>query len=600
METLNTYYNGYGSLSGFVESHYSTLNGADKPVVLAQIFSGRCEKDFLEKLSAEITRLIPHACVIGTTTSGEIMDGEVSGLRTVLSFTVFRHSRVKAALFPKTDQDDMEIGQAIATELGGDEAKLLILYGTGNSMNSEAMLQGIQSVHPSLPVSGGIAGGNSATEPSFVVCGGQVIDRGVAAVALEGRNLTVNCFSHLGWQPIGKEMMITKADTFRVYTIDNMPAYEVYRKYLGLDETGNFLNVIEYPLVVSRNGILAARTAKAYYEDGSLGFAAELREGERVRFSFGHIGMISEAMAKLCKEIRQLPAESIYVYSCECRRGFLQELSTIETEPLQEIAPTAGFFTLGEFFHRDGTNQLLNATMTVAVLSESDGKSVTESVSETIQQALSEDPLRRKDSVAERNTGVLKALTHLVNTVTAELAEINERLRYSSLYDSLTGLHNRAFFEQEMKRLDSLDDKVGVIVCDLDYLKPLNDAFGHDTGDQVLKLAADVIAKSCTKDHIVARIGGDEFAILVPNPRVALLESICNRILSEAAKQRSLTPKGLLYLSVGYAIKGAGRTTSMRDAFKAADANMYRQKSVNKRKQRPMAIRSLASKARKD
>lgn len=599
METLNTFYEDYRNLSKFVQRNHDSLFGSDKIAVLVQIFTGRCEQAFLARISAEITGLIPHVRIIGTTTSGEIMNGQISGLRTVLSFSVFHHSVIKSGFFPKSGEDDFTLGQKIASDLGSDSAKVLILFSTGLSVNAKDMLWGIHSVYPNLPIAGGNAGNNSLMETSFVLCDGQVLGCGVVGAALEGERLTVHCHSHLGWQPIGKEMTITKADGLRVYTIDHMPTYEVYRKYLGLDEIKNFSNVIEYPLIADRNGIQTARTPDVHYEDDSIRFAAELMEGEKARLSFGHVGMISEKVVDLCQKIKQQPAESIYVYSCECRRGFLQERSNIETEPLQKIAPTSGFFTHGEFFHAGAANQLLNATMTVLVLSELNGKvNAGPPVTLPGQKKPYEACTLHKDHVAERNTDVLKALTHLVNTVTDELVTANAKLKYVSLHDSLTGLYNRAFFEQEMKRLEHLGGQAGVIVCDLDFLKMINDVLGHTVGDKALKVAAEVIAKSCPEGGAAARIGGDEFAILLAHADMPMLADIRNRILTETASYRRIHPERFLYLSVGFVLKGHAGVKSMWEAFKAADANMYRHKSAGTMKARQEVIRNLIGKAK--
>lgn len=594
VETLNTFYDDSIGLSAFVQQHHNKLFAANSRAVLVQIFSGRYEQAFLTQLSAEIHELIPHASIIGTTTSGEIMNGQVSGLRTVLSFSIFNHSTVNCGFFPKSGQDDFELGRSIALKLGSDQSKILILYATGLTINAQEILLGIQSLYPRLPVSGGNAGNNSLTEQSFLICDDQILDSGVVGVVLEGEMLHVTCYSHLAWQPIGKEMTITKVDGLRVYTIDDIPAYEIYRKYLGLDERKNFFNVIEYPLITKRNEIEIARTPHTHYEDDSIRFAAELIKGEKVRLSFGNIERITEAMTSLCKIMKQRSVESIYIYSCESRRGFLQELSTIETEPLQEIAPVAGFFTYGEFFHDGDKNQLLNATMTVVVLSENEFK-----IRPQLPVTLIKDKEQREicssyiDNVVKRNIGVLKSLTHLVNTVTAELVAANEQLEYISLHDSLTGLYNRTHFEQKMKYFDSLDVQVGIIVCDLDCLKMLNDVLGHDAGDKILRLASDILSKSCLEDNIIARIGGDEFVILVANAELSLLEDICNRILSEVAKTKSLKSENLLYLSIGYALKGEREAKNMEDAFKQADANMYRNKLASKTKVREDFIRSL-------
>lgn len=579
MKTYNTYYSGLDDLSVFINEHFEELFNND-PMVLVQVFSGLCEEEILYKLTNEITGLVPHAQIVGTTTSGEIMNGIVSGIKIVLSFTIFQQTNIRNAIVTKDKQSDYELGRIIASQLNSEQAKLLILFATGLTINANELLRGVQAVNSTVPVAGGLAGDNSIMKQCFVFNNNEATDCGVVGVVLEGESLNVSCYWHLGWQPIGKEMTITKADDLRIYTIDNLPAYTAYQKYLGLDDIGNFLNAVEYPLMVMRHGIKIARIPHVRYDDDSLGLLANITEGEKVRFSYGHVGTILNKIDNLCKQIRSKSVESIYVYTCTSRRGFLQEHSQIETSPLQEIAPTAGFFTYGEFFHSEGKIELLNATMTVVTLAEID---------DHVQSAQEPSKIKRfkslsntnTDNVAARNIGVLKTLSHLVNTVTAELVDANKKLQYISLHDALTGLYNRAYFEQEMRKFDNYHGSVGIIVCDIDSLKLVNDILGHDFGDNIIRLAAERLIKACRPDDIVARIGGDEYVILLPDSSVDLLEDICNRISNAANDSNNKSLEELLYLSVGFGLKGRSGEDTMSDAFKIADRSMYRKKLSN-------------------
>ncbi|MEG6586677.1 sensor domain-containing diguanylate cyclase [Dendrosporobacter sp. 1207_IL3150] len=375
-------------------------------------------------------------------------------------------------------------------------------------------------------------------------------------------------------------MTVTKAIDERVYTIDNMPAYEIYRKYLGIDEIGNFYNAIEFPLIIQRNNTYTAKSPVVHYEDDSLGFAAEIKEGENVRFGFGHVGMISEKIKSLTYDIKNKPTESIFIYSCECRRGFLQELSHIEVEPLAEIAATAGFYTGGEIFFDGIGSHLLNAMMTILTLSETPYTEVPTTLIPETSMNQDKKLWPRKDNVAGKSVGVLKALTNLINKVTEELESTNKELKYISLHDSLTGLYNRTFFEQEMKRFEALDCQVGIIICDLDNLKETNDQQGHSSGDQLLRTAAELLEHSAKKGEIVARIGGDEFAILIPNAKDAYLKTKCKNILYKAGCY-SKSNNNLL-LSIGYSIKDNVNVTCMEEAFKMADEKMYQDKAARK------------------
>jgi diguanylate cyclase (GGDEF)-like protein/PAS domain S-box-containing protein len=182
-----------------------------------------------------------------------------------------------------------------------------------------------------------------------------------------------------------------------------------------------------------------------------------------------------------------------------------------------------------------------------------------------------------------QSTAVIRNPRGDIRGIVVVLADISEQklkeeqLKYLSLHDSLTGIYNRAYFEQEMQRLEAgRHFCVGMIVCDVDGLKLYNDSFGHNVGDSLLKAAADVI-KSCFRDSdMVARIGGDEFAILLPDSDKSAVEHAYLRIRKAIAKYNEESGGLYLSMSIGYAIsEGQAR---MANLFKEADDNMYKEK----------------------
>ena len=112
-----------------------------------------------------------------------------------------------------------------------------------------------------------------------------------------------------------------------------------------------------------------------------------------------------------------------------------------------------------------------------------------------------------------------------------EKKKAEEQLKYLSLHDPLTGLYNRTFFEEGMRRAsDGRFDPIGIIICDLDGLKLINDSLGHDAGDSLLAAAAGIIGKTFRKGDIVSRIGGDEFAVLLTGSDEAAVEEAYLRL----------------------------------------------------------------------
>lgn len=170
-----------------------------------------------------------------------------------------------------------------------------------------------------------------------------------------------------------------------------------------------------------------------------------------------------------------------------------------------------------------------------------------------------------------------KQIFAIVRDITErKLAE--EQLIYYSLFDPLTNLYNRAYFEKEMHRLQiQYSDPVGLIVCDVDNLKTVNDQYGHDSGDELLIETARVLRQSHRKQDVIARIGGDEFAILLPSCDEAALESTCQRIRRNIQDYNNKLPRIPLSISLGYSIRNLA-DRKMTEVFKEADDKMYREK----------------------
>ena len=98
------------------------------------------------------------------------------------------------------------------------------------------------------------------------------------------------------------------------------------------------------------------------------------------------------------------------------------------------------------------------------------------------------------------------------------------------MHDVLTELYNRSYFEQEMRRIEEgRYQSAGIVVCDIDGLKRINDTLGHQAGDEILRASAKVIKESFRRSDVVARIGGDEFAVIIPNAGLDSVGNACSR-----------------------------------------------------------------------
>jgi diguanylate cyclase (GGDEF)-like protein/PAS domain S-box-containing protein len=149
-----------------------------------------------------------------------------------------------------------------------------------------------------------------------------------------------------------------------------------------------------------------------------------------------------------------------------------------------------------------------------------------------------------------------------------------------SFHDHLTGLYNRRFFEEELKRLDTERQlPISFIMGDLNGLKIINDVFGHDEGDRLLKVTGEILKTVCRSDDILARWGGDEFVILLPKTFIADAEDIAERIKKECKKSKN--QKIALSLSLGSAVKES-TIQDIRATLVDAESNMYKNKLIEK------------------
>lgn len=154
--------------------------------------------------------------------------------------------------------------------------------------------------------------------------------------------------------------------------------------------------------------------------------------------------------------------------------------------------------------------------------------------------------------------------------------EMKQRLEFLSLHDTLTGVYNRTYFEEQLAKIRKRDAaSIGLIICDVDGLKMINDTLGHSAGDDLLKEAGQTLRRYASDPDFAARIGGDEFALLLFTPDKRKMESLLTDIKKYIKKYNNKNTHLPLSLSFGWAI---GCSTEIDALFKEADYNMYREK----------------------
>ncbi|KJR46104.1 diguanylate cyclase/phosphodiesterase (GGDEF & EAL domains) with PAS/PAC sensor(s) [Desulfosporosinus sp. I2] len=169
--------------------------------------------------------------------------------------------------------------------------------------------------------------------------------------------------------------------------------------------------------------------------------------------------------------------------------------------------------------------------------------------------------------------------------------EKRRQIEYLSYHDQLTGLYNRRFFEEELKRLDTRRNlPLSFVFADVNGLKTINDAFGHQVGDQLIKQVSDVFKTICRADDIISRTGGDEFVILLPKTEAAFVKELVKR-LKEKIEQKKIMD---IDISVSFGCDTKIRENQCaQEVLKNAEDLMYQKKIFDSSSKRSAVITSI-------
>lgn len=187
------------------------------------------------------------------------------------------------------------------------------------------------------------------------------------------------------------------------------------------------------------------------------------------------------------------------------------------------------------------------------------------------------------------DSGKLKGYLFVLHDISHRV-ELEDRLKELSIQDGLTGLYNRRFFDDELARLErSRRQPVSLIMVDVDFLKLVNDQYGHSVGDDLLQRAANVLRVSFRAEDLVIRMGGDEFAVILPRIGPADSARVLDRLRTMIASHNASHPD-LVPLSMAMGVASSDQPgDSLIATLKRADDAMYEDKRASRQPALPPA-----------
>lgn len=570
-------------LNDILTKQKAELKNKNKEQVLIQLNTTVLDEEKIQNYIDFIYNRIPNSQIICYSSAGNIYKNKYnSGIN--LSFNILekKDSKIDIEMYDMRKSSVENIIYKIKEKAKSiPDIKAIEIYHTLYGGDTAVLCDLLSSLPTNIQIFGGlVCNENILDGNSFVATHKDKINHtGISVIFYSGSELNFYIQKISGWKPISKEFTITKADRNIIYEFDGYSAFDIYKKYLNIENDSHFFqNALEFPLFCEYNGITIIRDPMMCDSYGAIKMSNYIHEGTTVRFSYGEPSLIMQTINDTCKELQNFTPDILHIISCAARAIFwATKESNIELEPFKAVAPCTGYLSHGEIIREKNLVNQHNTVLVVAAIRE--GK-----VKERKNPAVINENITKETStvpLVTRMASFISQVASELETANNKLKNNNKQLSEIALYDKLTGLNNRYAFEKELKNIEENNNITPVLVIfDVNGLKFINDTFGHNEGDALIKAASDAIKASFELYGTCYRIGGDEFAAIINIPENLKFENIYKAFMSYIDKYNK-TAVYTLSIATGKSdiLNGKGKRKTISDWKMDADIDMYRDKA---------------------
>lgn len=356
----------------------------DSPQTLILLFGASSFIDSPDPID-DLLREYPKSMVIGCSTAGEILRTQIFDESVSVVIVRFDHTGLKIASAPaRSVGGSFEAGRHIAQQLYDPALKGILVLSDGLHVNGSELVRGLNSGVPaSVVVTGGLAADGDRFRRTWVLQDRRPQTGYVTAVGFYGDRIRIGHGSKGGWDRFGPERRVTRAKGNVLFELDDRPALQLYKEYLGDRASGLPATGLLFPLALRANNTdtksLVRTILAVNEEEQSLTFAGDIPEGSLAQLMKANFDRLVQGASEAASSTR-LPADDglttlAIAISCVGRRLVLGERTEEEIEATLDVLPKQtqqiGFYSYGEISpYAAGTCDLHNQTMTLTTLSE--------------------------------------------------------------------------------------------------------------------------------------------------------------------------------------------------------------------------------------
>jgi hypothetical protein len=328
----------------------------------------------------QLQEMFPQAHIIGCSTSGNVMGVTISDGDVIATAVQLERSNIKvASINLDSDMETTELGVSLMAKLAAPDLHHVIVFSDSQQVNGSDLAKGLNQA--GIPVSGGLAGDGARFGKTWVMVDAPARSRCIAALGFYG-DVTIKNGCFAGWEEFGAERTITKSEGNVIYEIDDEPALDLYKRYLGEQAKELPASGLQFPLSIQATKADKAviRTLLAVDETvHSLTFAGDTPQGYLCRLMHTNLDNLIESAGLAAAEAQpasQIATGICLLVSCVGRRLVMGQMTEDELDIVQEKLGTetfiTGFYSYGELapFSDAMQCQLHNQTMTLTTIYE--------------------------------------------------------------------------------------------------------------------------------------------------------------------------------------------------------------------------------------